>query len=100
MPNEKPQFWYVDQNMDIDNYIDHADGDKVCEECGCADIEERLMKWYKVNGGECTGDGEADGILHDPYYWCPYCKDTGISVIDFSEWKENNVETFFTKKGE
>ena len=94
--DEKPEFWYVDQNMDIDEYYDHVDyDDKVCEDCGCPDIEEKREKWYRVNGGEFISDGESD-----PYYWCSYCEINNIFIIEFNEWKKHYEEKFFVEKGE
>jgi hypothetical protein len=67
------------------------DDDKVCYECGSPDIEEKQTKWFKVNGGECVGDGE-----HDPDYWCPYCEDH-TDTMTLKEWAENNEQEFFKK---
>lgn len=94
--DKKPEFWYVDQNMDIDEYYDHVHyDDKVCQGCGCPDIEEKIEKWYKVNGGKFVSDGE-----FDPYYWCPYCEINNVLIIEFNEWKKEHEEKFFIKKGE
>lgn len=90
--SDKPTYWFHSQNMDWDDNLLYCERQKVCEDCGCPDIEERLMKWYKVNGGEYCSDGE-----DDPYYWCPYCENHPSDVVDFEEWAESIEEQFFTK---
>jgi hypothetical protein len=92
---KESEFWYVDQNMDIDEYYDCVpDSDSVCYECGCPDVEEKRISWHKVNGGEIMSDGE-----YESDYWCPYCEDH-LSIIEMKEWKKENEEKFFIKKGE
>lgn len=91
--DKKPEFWYIDQNMDIDEYYDYTpDDDSVCDECGCPDVEEKIVKWHKVNGGEYISDSE-----NDPDYWCPYCENFGAIIIRMKEWKEEHEEKFFEK---
>lgn len=92
MENDRNKFWYIDQNMSIDEYYDDVDDhNSVCDECGCPDVEEKRSMWYKINSGDYVEEGEGDGSN-----WCPYCN-TDCQVGDFKEWKKENEEQFFVK---
>ena len=97
MPDDKPTYWYQDQEMDIDEYREEVNESYlVCDECGCPEIEEKCMEWRKVNTGEFVDTGEGDGS-----YWCPYCDGgTDDQTQNVREWLDETEEKFFVKEGE